>query len=87
MVKKMTSKEKEEIRRNARSELYKIRTGETSWDEWLWYKLLSHYGHKVSIQIYWDGETPMSVTLEDENTNEIVLDAELYTLKARDDAE
>lgn len=45
------------------------------------------YGHKVSIQIYWDGETPMSVTLEDENTNEIVLDAELYTLKARDDAE
>ena len=83
----MTSKEKEEIRRNACSELHKIHTGETSWDEWLWNKLLSHYGHKVSIQIYWDGETPMSVTLEDENTNEIVLDAELYTLKARDDAE
>ena len=87
MVKKMTSKEKEEIRRYARSELYKICTGETSLDEWLWNVLLSHYGHKVSIQIYWDGETPMSVTLEDENTNEIVLDAELYTLKARDDAE
>lgn len=87
----MTSKEKEEIRRNACSELHKIRTGETSWDEWLWYKLLSHYGHKVSIQIYWDwsGEkpVPVSVTLEDESDGEIVLDAELYTLKARDDAE
>lgn len=87
----MTSKEKENIRQFARSELHKIHIGDTSWDEWLWYKLLSHYGHKVSIQIYWDssGEkpVPISVTLEDENTNEIVLDAELYTLKAREDAE
>lgn len=83
----MTNKEKETIREEAWQKMNAIEKGDGNWDEWLWYKLLSHYGHKVSIQIYWDGETPMSVTLEDENTNEIVLDAELYTLKAREDAE
>ena len=53
----------------------------------LWNTLLEHAGHKVEIAWYGDKDNPASVTLEDMRTNEVILDAELYTLAARDDGE
>ena len=52
-------------------------------DSLLWDLLKSHWEHKVEIGIYGDPDEPMSVTLEDMDTNEIILDAELYTLVSR----
>ena len=51
----------------------------------LWNQLLKHCGHKVEIAYYGDPENPSNVTLEDMDTNEIIVDAELYTLCARSD--
>jgi len=45
----------------------------------------NHYGHNVSIAIWGDEDDPANISLVDENTNEIIIDAELYTLCARDD--
>ena len=50
----------------------------------LWNILLEHFGHKVEIAVYGDPENPASVTLEDLDTNSVILDADLYTLTARD---
>lgn len=52
---------------------------------WLWNILKNHFGHKVSIAVYGDVNSPSSVTLEDEDTNEIILDAGIYTLQGRSD--
>lgn len=52
----------------------------------LWNALLAHRGHNVEIASYGDRNDIRSVTLEDLDTNEVILDAELYTLVARDDA-
>ena len=51
----------------------------------LWDLLLQHKGHKVEIAVYGDAKDPMSVTLEDVDTHEIILDAEIYTICARED--
>ena len=51
----------------------------------LWNILKDHYGHKVEIAIYGDPENPASITLEDMDTNEVILDAEIYTICARED--
>lgn len=51
----------------------------------LWDILKDHFGHKVEIAVYGDVDNPASVTLEDMDTNEIILDAELYTICARED--
>ena len=51
----------------------------------LWNLLKDHFGHKVEIAVYGDIDNPASVTLEDTDTNEIILDAELYTICARED--
>jgi len=51
----------------------------------LWNILREHFGHKVEIAVYGDIDNPASVTLEDMDTNEIILDAELYTICARED--
>ena len=53
--------------------------------KWLWDILKNHFGHKVEIAVYGDPENPSNVCLEDMDTNEVILDAELYTLVARDD--
>lgn len=51
----------------------------------LWDILKEHYGHKVEIAIYGNKDDPASVTLEDMDTNEVILDAEIYTICARED--
>lgn len=52
----------------------------------LWDTLADHWGHKVEIALYGDPDAPVSVTLEDMDTNTVILDAELYTLLERTDA-
>lgn len=52
----------------------------------LWNELAKHAGNDVHIVTYGrEGEEPVNVALEDWDTNEIILDAGIYTLKARDD--
>lgn len=52
-------------------------------DNLLWDKLLQHRGHNVVIVLYGDANNPANVTLECEDCNEVILDAELYTICAR----
>lgn len=52
-------------------------------DKILWNTLLKHRGHKVSIVSYGDSDDPVDVCLECDDCNEVVLDAELYTLCTR----
>ena len=54
-------------------------------ENFLWNLLKSHAGHKVEIAIYGDWNDPADIVLEDIDTNEVILDAELYTLRARKD--
>jgi len=54
-------------------------------NELLWNLLKDHFGHKVEIAIYGDIDNPESITLEDMDTNEVILDAELYTICGRED--
>lgn len=49
--------------------------------------LKSHRGHKVSIVSYGPLEDPVDVCLECEDCNEVILDAGLYTVCAREDVE
>lgn len=49
--------------------------------------LKSHRGHKVSIVSYGSWEDPVDVCLECEDCNEVILDAELCTVCAREDVE
>lgn len=53
----------------------------------LWDKLLEHADSRVEIAVYRAKNTdePCDVCLEDTDTSEVILDAELYTLLARDD--
>ena len=51
----------------------------------LWNELKKHRGHKVSIVSYGDWDNPEDVCLECEDCGEVVLDAETYTLCARED--
>lgn len=51
----------------------------------LWHKLLKHRGHHVEIVSYGDVDDPVDVCLECNDCCEVILDAELYTLCARDD--
>lgn len=51
----------------------------------LWNLLKGHFGHRVEIAVYGDTDSPASVTLEDLDTNEVILDAELYTICGRSD--
>lgn len=51
----------------------------------LWNKLKKHRGHKVNIVSYGDRNNPEDICLECEDCEEVVLDAEIYTLCARED--
>lgn len=51
----------------------------------LWEILKEHFGHKVEIAIYGDIDNPASITLEDMDTDTIILDAGIYTICARED--
>ena len=52
-------------------------------DRMLWNALLAHRGHRLEIVAYGGLDDPADVCLEDMDTNEVILDAELYTLAAR----
>ena len=51
----------------------------------LWNLLLAHKGHELTVATYGDPGNPKNVSLECEDCNEVVLDAELYTVCARED--
>ncbi len=50
----------------------------------LWNALLKHRGHNVSIVSYGDIDNPADVCLEREDCGEVILDAEIYTICARE---
>lgn len=57
-----------------------------SFDEeevYLWNLLKNHIGHRVEIHSYGDIDNPANICLADVDTNEIIIDAELYTLVPR----
>lgn len=54
-------------------------------NELLWNILKEHFGYEVEIAIYGDVDDPASITLEDMDTGEVILDAEIYTICARED--
>ena len=54
-------------------------------DDLLWDTLLAHRGNRLVVAAYGDADDPADVCLEDEDTNEVVLDAELYTIVAREE--
>lgn len=53
----------------------------------LWNKIADHIGHDVVCVRYGDEEDPADVCIECETCGEVILDAELYTLRDRDDVE
>lgn len=53
----------------------------------LWKALEEHWGHNVRIVKYGDLDDPANICLECDDCGRVILDAELYTLLARTDAE
>lgn len=47
--------------------------------------LKKHRGHHVSIVSYGGWDDPKNISLECEDCNEVILDAELYTICERED--
>ena len=58
---------------------------EIDYNKILWDLLSKHYGHNVEIAKYGDVDNPADVCLECLDCNEVILDAEIYTLCARED--
>lgn len=58
---------------------------DSSYDDLLWKLLLAHRGHRVSIVSYGDPADPKNVSLECEDCGEVILDAEINTICARED--
>ena len=54
-------------------------------DRLLWDILHEHLGHHVVIAAYGDCDDPADIYLECEDCNEVLLDAELYTICTRED--
>lgn len=53
----------------------------------LWKTLEEHWGHNVRIVKYGDLDAPADICLECDDCGLVILDAELYTLQARNDKE
>lgn len=51
----------------------------------LWNKLKDHIGHHIEIVAYGDLDDPDDICLECFDCNEVILDAEIYSLCARED--
>ena len=51
----------------------------------LWDTLKAHIGHDVEIVYYGDKDNPTNIALECNDCCEVILDAELYTICARED--
>lgn len=58
---------------------------EAGCDDLLWRILKAHYGHKICIACYGDVGDPADVCLECEDCNEVLLDAEIYTICGKED--
>ena len=58
---------------------------ENRYNTLLWDKLKKHRGHHVSIVSYGGCDDPKNISLECEDCNEVILDAELYTICERED--
>ena len=54
-------------------------------DEILWNILFKHKGHSVEIATYGDPEDPVDMCLECLDCEQVILDAEIYTICARED--
>ena len=54
-------------------------------NEILWNLLKNHIGHDVQIVYYGDPDDPVDICLECNDCGEVILDAELYTICARED--
>lgn len=54
-------------------------------DTLLWDELKKHRGHHINIVSYGDWDDPKNISLECEDCNEVILDAELYTICGRED--
>lgn len=67
------------IRDDAFKKLYSEE--DKNYEERLKNLLLSHYGHDVRILVYGDDD----VVLCDMTNNEIILDSDIYTIRARED--
>ena len=57
----------------------------SKYEELLWNILKEHRGHDVVIATYGDFEDPVDICLECEDCGEVLLDAEIYTICARED--
>ena len=51
----------------------------------LWDILKEHRGHNVQIVSYGDFDDPDNIALECEDCGAVILDAEIYTICARED--
>ena len=58
---------------------------ENRYNTLLWDELKKHRGHHVSITSYGDWDNPKNISVECEDCNEVILDAELYTICGRED--
>lgn len=58
---------------------------EWNFNELLWNKLKAHIRHDVDIVCYGDRNNPDNIALECNDCGEVILDAELYTICARED--
>lgn len=56
-----------------------------NYDSLLWDILKQHHGHHVYVALYGDEKDPANVCLECEDCGSVVLDAEIYTICARED--
>ena len=54
-------------------------------DEVLWNILFKHRAHKIQITTYGDWDEPENMCLECETCNQVILDAEIYTICGRED--
>lgn len=54
-------------------------------NEKMWKLFMVHRGHKVNIVSYGDEDNPANVSLECETCGTVILDAELYTICAREE--
>ena len=62
-------------------------TDERFWepDEILWNILYKHRNHNVEIVRYGDDDNPSDMCLECIDCNQVILDAEIYTICGRED--
>ena len=56
-------------------------------DMYLWNLLKEHLGHDVELVYYGNKDNPANISIECNDCGCVIIDAELYTLRAREDVE